>query len=158
MEESYTSSEELSMDGTDAKSTAVIQEDDTPTASNENFEATSPPDAENEGIDYEALIVSDINALKAEFPELGGINDITDLNNPLRYAALRDLGLSPAEAYLATAKRRSQDTRSHLKSARGRSMAAPLGMMSQSELMAARELFPGMNDSEIQQLYKRVTK
>ena len=107
--------------------------------------------------DYEQIIRSDVETLKAEFPELKEINDITDLNNPLRYAALRDLGLSPAEAYMATAKRRSQDTRSHLRSAHGRSAAAAMNIMSQRELSAARELFPGMSDSELQRLYKRVT-
>ena len=109
-------------------------------------------------IDYEALIESDLAELKAEFPELKSIGDITELNNPLRYAALRDLGLSPAEAYMATAKRRSQDTRSHLKSAHGRSASAPTGMMSQYELATARELFPGMSDADLQRLYKKVTK
>ena len=111
-----------------------------------------------ETIDYEALIASDVDALKAEFPELKGINDITDLNNPLRYAALRDLGLSPAEAYMATAKRRTQDTRAHLRSAHGRNAATAMGMMSQYELATARELFPGMSDSELQRLYKKVNK
>ena len=109
-------------------------------------------------VDYEALIASDIEELKAEFPELRGIADITELNNPLRYAALRDLGLSPAESYMATAARRSQDTRAHLKSAHGRSAAISAGMMSQLELATARELFPGLNDSELQRLYKRVMR
>ncbi len=109
-------------------------------------------------IDYEALIASDVASLKAEFPELAGIKNVTDLNNPLRYAALRDLGLTPAEAYMATAKRSARDTRSHLVSARGRSMAQDAGMMSQLELATARDLFPGRSDSELQRLYKRVTK
>lgn len=111
-----------------------------------------------EQTDYASLIAEDVATLKAEFPELRGINDITDLNNPLRYAALRDLGLTPEEAYLATAKRRTQDTRAHLSSAHGRSAATPYGIMSQQELATARDLFPGMSDSELQRLYKRVTK
>ena len=108
--------------------------------------------------DYEAIIKEDIATLKAEFPELGGIEDITDLHNPLRYAALRDLGLSPAEAYLATAKRVKTDTRAHLKSAHGRSAAPAGSAMSYAELATARELFPGKNDRELAHLYKRVTK
>lgn len=108
--------------------------------------------------DYGEIIKEDIAALKAEFPELGGINDITDLHNPLRYAALRDLGLSPAEAYLATAKRVKTDTRAHLKSAHGRSAAPAGSSMSYAELATARELFPGKNDRELAHLYKRVTK
>ena len=110
------------------------------------------------GTDYEAVIASDIATLKAEFPELKDITEITELNNPLRYAALRDLGLSPVEAYMATARRRTQDTRSHLRSAHGRSAAAPTSMMTQYELATARELFPGLNDSDLQRLYKKVTK
>ena len=58
----------------------------------------------------------------------------------------------------ATAKRSGRDTRSHLVSARGRSMAADSCMMSQLELATARDLFPGRSDSELQRLYKRVTK
>jgi hypothetical protein len=115
-------------------------------------------DGDEGGVDYEALIASDIAALKAEFPELKGITDITELNNPLRYAALRDLGLTPTEAYMATAKRRTQDTRSHLKSAHGKGAAVSAGMMSQLELATARELFPGKNDAELQRLYKRVSR
>ena len=114
--------------------------------------------AQNDAVDYEALIASDVMALKAEFPELGGISDITELNNPLRYAALRDMGLTPAEAYLATAKRVTKDTRSHLRSAHGRSAAASSSVMSQIELATARELFPGKSDTELQRLYKKVTK
>lgn len=114
--------------------------------------------ADRQDVDYEALIAEDVTALRAEFPELRGIKDITDINNPLRYAALRDLGLTPAEAYMATAKRRTQDTRAHLKSAHGKSASTALGMMSQKELAAARELFPGMSDADLQHLYKKVTK
>ena len=108
--------------------------------------------------DYEALMRSDVEALKAQFPELSGINDVTDLNNPLRYATLRDLGLTPEEAYLATAKRVGVDTRSHLRSAHGRNASTSQSAMSQHELAAARELFPGKSDRELQNLYKRVSK
>ena len=123
-----------------------------------NTEAEETEEVAEESVDYEALIESDLDTLRAEFPELGDIKQITDLNNPLRYAALRDLGLSPEEAYLATAKRRAQDTRAHLRSAHGKNAGASIGMMSQHELSAARDLFPGLSDAEIQRLYKKVTK
>ena len=109
-------------------------------------------------IDYEALMIKDVAELKEEFPELSGIESVTDLHNPLRYAALRDMGLTPAEAYLATAKRVAHDTRAHLRSAHGRNAAASSLGMSQTELAMARELFPGKNDAELQRLYKRVSK
>ena len=60
--------------------------------------------ADETSIDYAAIAEEDLRILKEEFPELYGASDITELDDPLRYAALRDLGLSPREAYLATAK------------------------------------------------------
>ena len=137
-------------DTEDAKSDVVEE------ALTQESEAVEPENPDQ--IDYEALIASDVSTLKSEFPELRDLKDITELNNPLRYAALRDLGLTPEEAYLATAKRPAQDTRGHLRSAHGRSAAVSVNMMSQHELAAARDLFPNLSDSEIQRLYKRVSK
>ena len=153
MEDNYIV-EEAPLTDVDAKSeeiTEINSDGDDTTPKTEITETGS-------GTDYEAIIASDIATLKAEFPELKDITEITELNNPLRYAALRDLGLSPVEAYMATARRRTQDTRSHLRSAHGRSAAAPTSMMTQYELATARELFPGLNDSDLQRLYKKVTK
>lgn len=153
MEDNYIV-EEVPLTDVDAKSeeiTEINSEGDDTTPKTEITETGN-------GTDYEAIIASDIATLKAEFPELKDITEITELNNPLRYAALRDLGLSPVEAYMATARRRTQDTRSHLRSAHGRSAAAPTSMMTQYELATARELFPGLNDSDLQRLYKKVTK
>lgn len=156
MDTTYEASEDIVITDEDAKSEQVQSVEDTRDDIPES--ASYVEQDEDEGVDYESLIESDLAALKAEFPELKDIGGITELNNPLRYAALRDLGLSPIEAYMATAKRRTQDTRSHLKSAHGRSAAAPAGMMSQYELASARELFPGMSDADLQRLYKKVTK
>ena len=130
--------------------------DDAPSPSETQKNAKA--DTAEGGIDYESLIESDVAELRNEFPELKGIKNVTELNNPLRYAALRDLGLSPAEAYLATARRYKSDTRSHLKSAHGRNAARSVSGMSYAELTAARDLFPGKNDAEIERLYKRVSK
>ena len=147
------------MDEINVTENATVQTvEDTKSESVDEVADTEAAEAVEEGVDYEALIESDLDTLRAEFPELKGIKDITDLNNPLRYAALRDLGLSPEEAYLATAKRRAQDTRAHLRSAHGKNAGASIGMMSQHELSAARDLFPGLSDAEIQRLYKKVTK
>ena len=108
--------------------------------------------------DYAKIVKEDVAALSAEFPELKGLADITELENPLRYAALRDLGLTAAEAYLATSKkRRIRDNRSHL-------YGAPIinskksGAVPENEMAAAREIFSDMSDAEIRKLYKKVTK
>jgi len=109
-------------------------------------------------IDYESLIESDLLELKGEFPELSEISDITELKNPLRYAALRDLGLTPKEAYLATGGgRKKADTRSHLSPAVSRSAGGRSSVMTRRELENARELFDGLSDLEISRLYRRVT-
>ena len=107
--------------------------------------------------DYAAIAEDDLRILKAEFEELSDISDITALPSPLRYAALRDLGLSPTEAYLATSAHRKRDNRSHLVATRTVSVSKS-GAMSEAELSAAREIFSGISDSEIRRLYKKVTK
>ena len=110
-------------------------------------------------VDYHEVARRDIEALKGEFPELSGLKDITELENPMRYAALRDMGLEPREAYLATTKRvRKTDTRSHLISAAPKSAHSPAHSMYGEELSDARALFSDMTDSEIQNLYRKVTK
>ena len=121
----------------------------------EPVENDNPNEAENT-VDYEALIEEDLATLKSEFPELASLGSITDLDNPIRYAALRDLGLSPGEAYLATAKRVKRDNRAHLTTAYGKNATPPASTMSQRELSEARELFGNLSDLEIQRLYKRV--
>lgn len=114
-------------------------------------------DEAEEGVDYSIIAREDILSLKSEFPELSAISDITGLDDPLRYAALRDLGLSPAEAYLATqGKRRARDNRSHLV-ASPTIASASKGAISEREMEAARDIFPGISDSEIRKLYRKVT-
>ena len=113
--------------------------------------------ADETSIDYAAIAEEDLRILKEEFPELYGASDITELDDPLRYAALRDLGLSPREAYLATAKPKRRDSRSHLISV-GSVRASRGTVMTDAELCAAREIFSDIPDSEIRRLYKRVTK
>lgn len=117
---------------------------------NENFK-------EENAVDYAAIIKADTDELKARFPELAKISDVSELDNPLRYAALRDLGLTPEEAYLATRKRRASDNRSHLYPSPSISKNEG-GAIPESEMRSARELFAGMSDAEIRKLYRKVTK
>ena len=125
-------------------------------------EQTEPTDVQSEESaeqteDYERIISEDIEALKGEFAELADLKDITQLENPLRYAALRDMGLSAAEAYLATTRSRVRyDTRSHLMPGVRQSISSPSMSLSATELRTARELFDDMSDEEIQRLYRRV--
>jgi hypothetical protein len=50
------------------------------------------------------------------------------------------------------------DNRSHLTSSVPRAAKTPNGVITKAELKEIRELFSNMDDSEIQRLYKRVTK
>lgn len=123
----------------------------------EESKSESIESAANEEVDYAEIIKADTEALKARFPELSKISDVTELDNPLRYAALRDLGLTPEEAYLATRKRRAADNRSHLYPSPSISKNEG-GTIPESEMRSARELFSEMSDAEIRRLYRKVTK
>ena len=130
----------------------------------EDAEVTDDKDAEvseedTSEVDYGEIERQDLSELKSIFPHLRDKSSILELDNPLRYAALRDLGLSPKEAYLATSEPiRKYDNRSHLISAVPKSASSPADLLSRGELEAARELFSGLSDRELQRLYKTVTK
>ncbi len=134
----------------------VLVTDDISSENKNNSNEEDFSESPTEEIDYGALIEEDISTLRGEFAELADLSDITELDNPMRYAELRDLGLSATEAYLATRKRRS-DNRSHLRSVHS-IKATHQGSMSDSEMASARELFGDISDAEIRKLYKRVTK
>ena len=114
------------------------------------------PEKAESHINYDQIAKEDVIALRGEFAELASLSSITELTNPLRYAALRDLGLSPKEAYLATAERpRRVDNRSHLYGTPRRALGG--SMMPEADMAAAREIFGDLSDSEIRKLYKKVT-
>ena len=155
--------EELAPDGADAPLADNVAE--TPDAPAEEVIADLPTEGEGdlsetepigEGVDYRRVMREDISELRASFSELDGITSITELPNPMRYAALRDLGLTATEAYLATSGRKTKDNRSHLSSAVPGTIGAPRCNMTRSELEGARELFPGLRDGELIGLYKKV--
>lgn len=108
--------------------------------------------------DYEELIRADMEELKSSIRTLPSDFSVTDLKNPIRYGALRDMGLSPTEAYLATGGRaRAQDNRAHLTAsvpgaAAKRNLDIPRG-----ELKIAREIFSDMSEAELQKLYRKVS-
>lgn len=116
-------------------------------------------DANDTPVDYEQIMREDLEVLRANFPELSELRDISELSGALRYAALRDLGLTAIEAYLATShKVTKKDNRAHLSTAISHSAGAPHGAMTRAELAVARELFSGLSDAQLYNLYKRVTK
>ena len=104
------------------------------------------------------ILEEDLDLLKKDFSELQDISDISQLPNPTRYAALRDLGLTPKEAYLATSPIKKTDPRSHLKTGVPHISKSPVSSMTRREWQIARALFDDMNDSDIEKLYIKVTK
>ena len=50
------------------------------------------------------------------------------------------------------------DTKAHLTSSVPRSAKAPIGVLTKSEIGELRNIFANLSDTEIQRLYKRVTK
>ena len=110
-----------------------------------------------DAVSYEELARRDLEEIHAKFPETRGLRSITALPKALRYAELRDLGLSPTEAYLATGRLRpASDNRAHLNSKVPKGSSERGSFMKLSELNSARELFSSLSDEEIQRLYKRV--
>lgn len=101
---------------------------------------------------------ADLAELKSEFPELAGVESLTDVEGATRYGALRDLGLTPAEAYKATrATPPHRNTRSHLSSAVPRMAASPRDCISREELRTMRGVFGDLSDAELNRLYKKVS-
>jgi len=142
--------EETPLDDLDAENESV-SDDDTDSAINTE-------DVHEESPDYAEILEADMNELSEEFSS-GAQIKITDLRNPIRYGALRDLGLTPKEAYLASGgKKEKANNRAHLSSSVPRKISASFSEMPRAELDAARELFSDMSDSEIRNLYRKVTK
>lgn len=116
-------------------------------------------DATGAPVDYAALAASDLLEIKRLAPALAGLSRLAELPNALRYAALRDAGLSVEEAlhaachaYLAP---RAADNRAHLRSAVPIGAAGTPSRMTAAEMREARELFGDLTEGEIERLYAR---
>lgn len=116
-------------------------------------------DATGAPVDYAALAARDLGEIKRLAPALAGLSHLAELPNALRYAALRDAGLSVEEAlhaachaYLAP---RAADNRAHLRSAVPIGAAGTPSRMTATEMREARELFGDLTEGEIERLYAR---
>ena len=131
--------------------------DDTAATDDTDIDSADVNDGNRE-TDYESLAEDDLAAIRREFREARELSSLTELDDPVRFAELRELGLTPKEAYLATRKPKRADNRSHLSGAAPRGAGSPRTAMTQGELLRAREIFSGMSDREIQSLYKSVSR
>lgn len=121
-------------------------------------EGDTPEDTAFDGTDHATRAEMDVAVLRARFPEMEG-RTLADLPSPRRYGELRELGLSPEEAYLASGARprvRADNGKAHLSATAPRRAVGRATSMSHAEMRAASELFPGMTGRDILSLYKRV--
>ena len=99
----------------------------------------------------------ELSLLGEAIPTLLGTAELTEAVALPRYRELRALGLSPLEAYRATARPKESDTRAHLTDSYPRASVSPAAQISQRELSMAREIFSDLSDKDILRLYKKVT-
>jgi len=121
----------------------------------------------DEETDYSRIAAEDLAEIKRLFPEFSSLESLRDLDNAVRFAELRDAGLSVSEALAATNMDRMitsiaqrvarSDGKSHLRSAVPNASAVQKNRMSAEELHSARELFGSLSDRELERLYKRAT-
>ena len=114
----------------------------------------------------EHMLKSDLEAIHAAFPETRQYKSILDIPNIRRFGEMRDMGLSPKEAYSAAnpdlvrssaaqAAKKTSSGKDHLRSVTGRSVASKgETVISGREMRSLRDLFPGMTDAQIRKLYK----
>ncbi len=142
----------LTPDSESAPETAELPETEDPCEEN----AEEPCTSEDEEAEIKPTLDSELEEIRREFPEIVEAMAAADAE---RYSELRAMGLTPREAYLASSTpKRPSGGRSHLRDSLPRSAKSPESNMTRRELSAARELFDGLDDGEIQRLYKKVTK
>lgn len=145
--------------------TEITAAEVTPSEDNAASEPTSPAfdtsdtaaGSSGEAPDTETQIntASDISALCLQFPELRA-GDVRAAVDNKRYKELRELGLAPGEAFLATAKAPHTDNRSHLVGGVPSGARVHSAGMTSWEMSTARGLFSDLTESEIKRLFNKV--
>ncbi len=138
------------------------QEEDLPQVEEMENEPETPQEdvGEEQAVDYEALAAQDLEQIREMFPSMRSLEHLSEIPNALRYAKLRDAGLTVEEAFWAAChtslqKRATYDNRSHLRSSVPRGAQGNPMMMTAAEMAAAKELFGDLTESEIQTLYNK---
>ena len=127
---------------------------------------------EDEEAYYERRAEEDMRELSRLFPELSPDGEglsLGELRNPLRFAELREAGLSVEEAFLASNYRMLAErpraisekeahtdktpARASIPRAIGRANGMPTAL-----LLRSRAMFEGLSDTELASLYRRVTR
>ena len=127
--------------------TEAVEEEEAP------LEAQTPPPT-----DYEALAAQDLCEIKHLCSDFADVSHLCELPFAKRFAELRDLGLSVREALAASMPERGlSGAKDHLRTSVPRGTSLTEGNLSGEELRAAKDLFYGLSEKEINALYRRVT-
>lgn len=150
-------------------------------ANNETLEEYQRKRAEQESADeaqrfmraakFEAKMAADLAEVHAAYPSTRGYTSVKQLPNFSEFARLRDLGVSPKQAYIAanpdavtaaaaeSARQRSMnDGKGHLKPAVRKSSKDNSLVLSKKDMAMYRDAFPNLSDKEILALYKQANK
>ena len=150
-------------------------------ANNETLEEYQRKRAEQESADeaqrfmraakFEAKMAADLAEVHAAYPSTRGYTSVKQLPNFSEFARLRDLGVSPKQAYIAanpdavtaaaaeSARQRSMnDGKGHLKPAVRKSSKDNSLVLSKTDMAMYRDAFPDLSDKEILALYKQANK
>ena len=150
-------------------------------ANNETLEEYQRKRAEQESADeaqrfmraakFEAKMAADLAEVHAAYPSTRGYTSVKQLPNFSEFARLRDLGVSPKQAYIAanpdavtaaaaeSARQRSMnDGKGHLKPAVRKSSKDNSLVLSKKDMAMYRDAFPDLSDKEILALYKQANK
>ena len=124
----------------------------------------APESDPSEGERFRRQAEEDLARLRRLDPETASYSHLGEMPGAIRFAELRELGLSVEEAYYAVhganGEKPTPDRggRAHLHaSVPGRAASGGVGM-TVGEIEAARRLFPGLPDREIASLYRRVNE
>ena len=122
-------------------------------------ETDEPEETFSEEIDYARIAMEDLAEIKRLDPSYAPAVHLGDLPFAHRFAELRDLGLSVAEALAAAAPRFDRyDGRRHLRAVAPRGTKSPDGGLDRDRMKEAKMLFSGMSEAEINALYRRVSQ
>lgn len=117
--------------------------------------------------EFEKKMKADLAEIQANYPETKKYGSITEIENFARFGQLRDLGLSPKEAYAAVnsnsirenvanaVKQKNLNNKGHLNSVVPKNSKDDSVTMTKSELAEWRDIFPNKTDKEIMALYKQ---
>jgi hypothetical protein len=130
-------------------------------ASDPLTETDAAPDGATEvtPVDYARQAAEDLAEIKRLDPAYAPAAHLAELPFAKRFAQLRDLGLSVAEALAAARPRFARtDGRAHLTPLAPRGVGTPGGTLDRERMKEARMLFGDLSDAEINALYRRVSQ